>query len=103
MCMYIFKSIFTSLSPSISNLYNYPNIYLYCYHNLHHLHLRHPPLPIPSLAQFNQPLEGQSLLSFLKSQDFKTCAELDKVHVSSRVTSYFIDYVIPLYDEHLSI
>ena len=33
---------------------------------------------------FPQPTKGQSLLSFLSSQDFHTCAELDKVSLTRR-------------------
>jgi len=31
---------------------------------------------------FHQPSEGQSLLSFLSSQDFHTCTDLDRVSLS---------------------
>ena len=44
------------------------------------------PLGGSSIAQmtecyFPRPTQGQSLMSFLSSQDFHTCAELDKVQI----------------------
>ena len=41
---------------------------------------------------FPKPEEGQSLISFLSSQDFHTCAELDKVFYLSDF-NYLIEHV----------
>ena len=38
-------------------------------------------LQVPGIeSSFRQPVQGQSLINYLSSQDFNTCANLDKVH-----------------------
>lgn len=43
--------------------------------------------PVTPEGFFPRPVEGQSLLSFLSSQDFHTCANLDKVSKTYRETA----------------
>ena len=39
---------------------------------------------------FPRPAKGQSLMSFLSSQDFHTCAEMDKVSFKKRMSNSFV-------------
>lgn len=41
--------------------------------------LCHTLTDIPGETTFRQPVHGQSLINYLSSQDFNTCANLDKV------------------------
>lgn len=48
---------------------------------------------IPGEGKFRQPSQGQSLINYLSSQDFHSCANLDKVSTSG---NFFLALLVPI-------